>query len=97
MECGGDLLRWRSEKWRAEHSEYLRGADIVLVPDNDDAGWEHINQVGTALKGIAGRVRVLVLPDLRPKGDIVNWASNGGTREQLDAFFRAIAGVAAAA
>jgi putative DNA primase/helicase len=26
-----------------------------------------------------------VLPDLRPKGDIVDWANDGGTRERLDA------------
>jgi hypothetical protein len=30
-------------------------------------------------------VRVLVLPGLRPKGDIVDWIGTGGTREQLDA------------
>jgi hypothetical protein len=78
--CAGGAM-----KWRVEHSKHLRGADIVLVPDNDDAGWEHIHQVGTALNGIAARIRVLALPDLPPKGDIINWVNNGGTREQLDA------------
>ena len=73
-----------AKKWRAEHTEYLSGADIVLVPDNDDAGWEHINQVGAALNGIAIRIRVLALPDLPLKGDLINWVDNGGTREQLD-------------
>lgn len=33
-------------KWRNEYSEVLRGADVVLVPDNDDAGWQHVNQIG---------------------------------------------------
>jgi hypothetical protein len=32
-----------AKKWKSEHSEFLRGADIVLVPDNDGVGWEHIN------------------------------------------------------
>lgn len=72
-------------KWRTEHSEYLRGADVVLCPDNDDAGWHHIHQVGASLVGIAKSVRVLTLPDARVKDDIINWRERGGTREALDA------------
>jgi Protein of unknown function (DUF3631)/CHC2 zinc finger len=74
-----------AKKWKPEHSEFLRGADVVMLPDHDGAGWEHVNAVGASLSGIAKRVRVLVLPDLRPKGDIVDWAKAGGTREKLDA------------
>ncbi len=37
-------------KWRPEFSETLRDADVILIPDNDDAGWEHINQVGALLR-----------------------------------------------
>ena len=29
-----------AKKWKPEHAEFLRGADVVLVPDNDDAGWQ---------------------------------------------------------
>jgi hypothetical protein len=73
------------KKWKKEHAEFLRGADVVLVPDNDDAGWQHANAVGASLAGIASRIRVLVLPGLPTKGDVVDWAEAGGTREQLDA------------
>jgi hypothetical protein len=72
-------------KWKAEHSEFLRGADVVLVPDADEPGWKHANEIGAALNGIAARVRVLPLPGLPPKGDIIDWADNDGTRGQLDA------------
>jgi putative DNA primase/helicase len=75
----------KTPKWRAEYNEQLRGADVVLVPDNDNAGWAHINHIGSQLHGIAARLRVLVLPNLPPKGDISDWISSGGTREQLDA------------
>jgi hypothetical protein len=71
-------------KWRPEFSEALRGADVVLVPDNDDAGWDHVNQIGAQLHGVAARVRVLMLPGLAPKGDISNWVGSGGTREKFD-------------
>jgi hypothetical protein len=71
-------------KWRPEYSEHLRGADVILIPDNDDAGWKHINEVGAALIGIATRVRVLALPNLPTKEDVTYWFKSGGTREQLD-------------
>jgi Protein of unknown function (DUF3631)/CHC2 zinc finger len=73
-----------AKKWKAEHSEYLRGAVVVLLPDNDNAGWEHANKVGAALTSIAKSVRVLVLPHAKAKDDIVDWHNAGGTREQLD-------------
>jgi hypothetical protein len=73
-----------AKKWKPEHAAFLKGADVILVPDRDEAGFQHINVVGYSLVGIAKRVRVLLLPDLRPKGDIIDWARSGGTREQLD-------------
>jgi hypothetical protein len=78
-----------AKKWKPEHSAFLRDADVVLLPDNDGAGWEHINAVGLSLSGIAKRVRVLVLPHAKAKDDILDWASAGGTREQLDALLNA--------
>jgi hypothetical protein len=78
-----------AKKWKPEHSEYLRGADVFLLPDNDNAGWEHIHKVGASLSTIARTIRVLSLPDLPPKGDIVDWAETGGTREKLDALLAA--------
>ena len=71
-------------KWLPKFSDHLRGADVVLLPDNDEPGWKHMHDVGAALAGIAARTRVLALPGLPPKGDIRNWLDAGGTRAQLD-------------
>jgi hypothetical protein len=71
--------------WTDKHSAFLQNADVVLMPDNDDAGFRHVQAVGASLNGIAARIRVLMLPGLPPKGDIVDWIKSGGTREQLDA------------
>jgi hypothetical protein len=72
-------------KWRPEFSETLRGADVILIPDNDDAGWDHVNRIGAQLHGVAACLRVLVLPNLPPKGDTSEWFASGGRREQFDA------------
>jgi hypothetical protein len=72
-----------AKKWRAEHAEYLRGAKVVILPDNDEAGRAHMNVVATSLQGIAASIHVLLLRDLPDKGDIIDWAANGGTVEQL--------------
>jgi hypothetical protein len=67
-----------AKKWRAEHAAFLRGANVLILPDNDDIGREHMNVVAASLQGIAASIRVLELPDLPPKGDIIDWVSAGG-------------------
>ena len=73
-----------AKKWRVEHAAFLRGTKVVILPDNDDAGRAHMNVVAASLQGIAASIRALELPGLPPKGDIVEWAATGGTREALD-------------
>jgi putative DNA primase/helicase len=70
-------------KWMVEHGAYLKGADVVLVPDNDPAGQRHMEDVAASLVGVAKRVRQVVLPDLPPKGDLTDWIRAGGTAAQL--------------
>jgi hypothetical protein len=70
-------------KWRDGYSEALRGADVVILPDNDEPGRKHRDTVATALQGIAARIRVIELPDLPEKGDVSDWLKAGGTPEEL--------------
>ncbi len=58
-----------------EALEPLRGFSVVLWPDNDSAGRDHMTRVGKALNGVASEVRVLD-PDtlgVPEKGDAVEW------------------------
>jgi hypothetical protein len=71
----------RGSKWRPEYSEFLRGADVVLMPDNDEVGWKHVNAIGEALTRIAKRIRVLMMPGGHK--DVSDWVAAGGTKEQL--------------
>ena len=73
-------------KWLPEYNEFLRGSDVVLLKDNDEAGRKHVESVSLHLNGIA-RVRVLDIaqswPECPNKGDISDWIAAGGTPDQL--------------
>lgn len=66
-----------AKKWRSEYSETLRGCHVVILPDNDDTGRQHANQVARALVGIAASIKVVALPGLAPKGDVSDWLGQG--------------------
>jgi hypothetical protein len=70
-------------KWRDEYNESLRGRSVVIVPDNDEVGRAHADQVARSLYGIAASVRIAVLAGLPPKGDVTDWLAAGGTTEKL--------------
>ncbi|MBV8754427.1 MAG: hypothetical protein JO328_16315 [Hyphomicrobiales bacterium] len=72
-----------ANKWRAKDSAALRGARVVLLPDNDEAGREHVGSVGRALQGIAATVRVLDRLPMPERGDITDWIAAGGTADAL--------------
>jgi len=70
-------------KWRDEYSEFLRGRDVVILPDNDVPGDQHARQVASSLEGLAKSIRILRLPDLPSGGDVTDWIRAGGKHEQL--------------
>lgn len=70
-------------KWRPEYSEFLKGAEVVILPDNDEPGRKHAKQVAESLHGAAKSVKVLELPGLPEKGDVSDWIAGGGTAEDL--------------
>lgn len=71
-------------KWQAAFSKALSGRDVVILPDNDDPGRRHAEQVATSLHGLAQSVRVVALPGLPAKGDVSDWLGAGHTVEELD-------------
>jgi lipopolysaccharide/colanic/teichoic acid biosynthesis glycosyltransferase len=84
---GGASGPGQQPKWKAEYSEFLRGADIVIVPDNDDPGRAHAETIAHLSAGIAKRVRILDLaqhwPDCPKGGDVSDWLAAGGSAERL--------------
>ena len=76
-------------KWKDEYSEHLRGRMVVVLPDNDEPGRTHADAVARSLVGVAKALKVVALPGLPPKGDVVDWITEGGTKEQLVALAKA--------
>ena len=72
-------------KWGKQYATSLSGRDVVILPDNDPTdpqtgkctGRDHARDVLRSLDGIARRVRILELPGLPAKGDIVDWKEAG--------------------
>jgi len=60
-------------KWHPEFSETLRGADVVILPDNDKPGHEFAESKASSLYGVAKSVKMLELPGLQEKGDVIDW------------------------
>jgi len=71
--------------WKGKYAAAFEGADVVILPDNDDEGRNHARTVATDLLDVAESVRILELPELPPKGDVSDWAAAGGTKDELHA------------
>lgn len=72
-------------KWPADFAQFFKGADVVILPDNDDVGEKHARDVARNLKPVAARCRIVKLPGLPPKGDVTRWLQDGGKIEQIEA------------
>lgn len=66
--------------WRAEYAEHVVGRNVIILPDNDDAGKTQAADAAKLVKAARGRPVIIDLPDLPPKGDIIDWR---GSREDL--------------
>lgn len=60
----------------------LAGRHVVIIPDNDKPGEQHAQDLAAlAYAAGAASVKILRLPSLPPKGDVVEWVAAGGTPE----------------
>ncbi len=70
-------------KWNSDYNIYLKDRKVCIIPDNDPQGKEHALQVAKSLYGTAKEIRIIELPNMPKGGDISDWLSAGGTREQF--------------
>lgn len=70
-----------AKKWKDSYSDALAGKAVVLVPDNDQEGREHMTRVGQSLAGKAAGIKWLDLPDLPSKGDVSDFTASFQDRD----------------
>jgi hypothetical protein len=67
-------------KWRSEYSEHFRDRTAIIIPDNDDPGRKHAENVAGQLHGIAKEVVIIELPTGK---DVSEFFENGGTADDI--------------
>jgi len=70
--------------WQSSLNQYFEGREVIILPDNDEAGEKHQQVIADELEGFASSIRVCRLPDLPPKGDVVDWFDAGNGLKDLD-------------
>lgn len=60
-------------KWTDNLDGWFAGAKVAIIPDNDEPGHKHAQEVRNHLDGVAETVRIVTLPDLPDKGDVTDW------------------------
>ena len=57
-------------KWRDSYKDALKGKAIVLLPDNDNPGREHMVKIAQSLNGSTAGIKLVELQELPSKGDV---------------------------
>lgn len=92
-----DLLRKRgyvalsyggTNDWQPEFAAVLKGANVIVLADNDVPGINVSKRIEADLKGIAKSTKVIVpTPDV-PKGDISDYFASGRTNTDFEALIQ---------
>lgn len=70
--------------WQSDFAELVKGADVYILQDNDEAGAKVANTILNDIKSIAKSAKIIVpVPDV-PKADITDYFEAGHTKEQFE-------------
>jgi len=81
-------------KWKSEYTAQLKAAtveNVVVLADNDEPGRQHAADVARSCHDAGLKVKILVLPDVPPKGDVSDWLDAGYAKANLVSLVRATA------
>jgi hypothetical protein len=70
-------------KWRVEYNSVFKDRHVAILPDNDEVGARHAEQVARSLLAYALSVRIVKLPNLSHKGDVSDWLDSEGSKDKL--------------
>ncbi len=71
--------------WKEHYLDTLTGKqEIIILPDNDSPGMDYAITFAKALYGNVGAIRIIELPGLSDKEDILDWSKvEGNDKEKL--------------
>ena len=72
-----------AKNWKPELNKWFEGRNVVILPDNDDAGRAHADTVVANIFDGAAAVKVVELSGLGDKGDVVDYLAGGRDIEDL--------------
>jgi RecA-family ATPase len=72
--------------WDGLDLETLRGRELLILEDNDEAGVKRALEAAAVLYPIANYVKIVRLPGLADKEDVSDWLDKGHTVEELNDF-----------
>ena len=75
--------------WPQAITEYFAGAQVIILPDNDVAGWGYAHKAATAILPIAKSVKVVDLGLQGQGDDAYEFIEEGGSRDKLVALVKA--------
>lgn len=68
--------------WKAKFAQYFKGADVVILPDNDEPGQELAKRIEKDIKDTAFSVRIVTVSD-KEKGDVSDFFEVGNDVKSL--------------
>lgn len=73
-----------SGKWRPEYNDQLKGANLICVPDEDEAGYIHVYEIIKDLISTSSckSIRLVFLP-VAYKGDMFDYISAGNNKDNI--------------
>jgi Protein of unknown function (DUF3631) len=70
-------------RWKSDLDRYFANRHVLIIPDNDDAGHKHAEQVARNLSALAASVRVVHLPLTAKGSDVSDWLKDDPTGARL--------------
>lgn len=68
--------------WDEKYSKYFIGADVVMLPDNDDPGRKLMDKINRDLASVAFKRRTILISS-KEKGDVSDWLEEDHNKDDL--------------
>lgn len=67
--------------WNEEYGKLFKGADVRILPDNDEAGENLANKITRSLRNYAYKIKIVKTSNT-PKGDVSDYLSEAGHNKE---------------